>query len=150
MPTLAETLRTHLTAAMRAKDDAVTRTLRMTLTALTNESVSGKVARELTDDEVLAVVTKEAKKRREAAEAFTGAGRGELADRELEEAAVLDRYLPTQLTDAELTDLVAAAVASTGASGPRAIGVVMKELSGRTAGRADGGRVSAEVRRQLG
>lgn len=150
MPTLAETLRTDLTAAMRAKDDAVTRTLRMTLTALTNESVSGKAARELTDDEVLAVVTKEAKKRREAAEAFTGAGRGELADRELEEAAVLDRYLPTQLTDAELTDLVAAAIASTGAAGPRAIGVVMKELSGKTAGRADGGRVSAEVRRQLG
>jgi uncharacterized protein len=148
--TLVETLRTDLTAAMRAKDDVVTRTIRMTLTALTNESVAGKAARELSDDEVLAVVTKEAKKRREAAEAFSGAGRCELADRELEEAAVLDRYLPAQLSDAELAALVTAAIAATGAEGPRGIGVVMKELSPKTTGRADGGRVSAEVRRQLG
>jgi uncharacterized protein YqeY len=150
MSALKDRLNADLTAAMKARDELVTATLRMALTAVRTEEVAGKTARELSDQEVLAVLTKEAKKRREAAEAFTGAGRGELADRELEEAAVLDRYLPTQLTDAELTDLVAAAIASTGAAGPRAIGVVMKELSGATAGRADGGRVSAEVRRQLG
>ena len=149
MAGLADTLRTDLTAAMRRRDDVVTRTLRMTLTALSTEAVAGKAARELTDPDVLTVLGREAKKRREAAEAFTAAGRTELAAAELAEAAVLDAYLPTPLTDAELTDLVTAAIFTTGAASPREMGTVMKALAEATRGRADGGRVSAEVRRQL-
>ncbi len=150
MTNLADTLHSDMIAAMRAKDPLLLSTLRMTITAVKTEEVSGKTPRTLDDAEVLAVVAKEAKKRRESAEAFTAAGRTELAERELAEAAILDRYLPTQLSDAELTDLVTAAVTATGAEGPRGLGLVMKELGPATAGRADGKRVSAEVRRQLG
>jgi uncharacterized protein YqeY len=148
--TLAETLHDDMIAALRARDELVTGTLRMALTALKTEAVAGKAARTLTDEEELAVVSKEAKKRREAAEMFTAGGRDELAARELAEAAVLDRYLPAALTDEELTQLVAEAIAETGAEGPRGLGLVMKAISAQTAGRADGKRVSAEVRRQLG
>ncbi|MDX6227660.1 MAG: uncharacterized protein QOI76_1050 [Frankiales bacterium] len=150
MATLAETLHDDMIAALRARDELVTGTLRMALTALKTEAVAGKAARTLTDEEELAVVSKEAKKRREAAEMFTAGGRDELAARELAEAAVLDRYLPAALTDEELTQLVAEAIAETGAEGPRGLGLVMKAISAQTAGRADGKRVSAEVRRQLG
>ncbi|MDX6207651.1 MAG: uncharacterized protein QOE24_42 [Frankiales bacterium] len=150
MATFAETLHDDMIAALRAHDELVTGTLRMALTALKNEEVSGRTARTLSDDEALAVMAKEAKKRREAAEMFTAGGRDELAARELAEAAVLDRYLPAALTDDELTQLVAEAIAETGAEGPRGLGLVMKAVSGQTAGRADGKRVSAEVRRQLG
>jgi uncharacterized protein YqeY len=146
---LEQTLRDDLTAAMRRRDELTTATLRMTLTALHNEAVSGKAARELTDAEAMTVLTREAKKRREAAEAFQAASRPELQERELAEEAVLARYLPAPLTDDELQQLVAAAIAETGAEGPRAMGAVMKAVTPRTTGRADGSRVSAEVRRQL-
>jgi uncharacterized protein YqeY len=153
MADLKNRLQSDLTDAMRARDELRTSTLRMALTAVTNEEVSGKQSRELSDDEVLAVLGREAKKRREAAEAFTAADRPELAEREVAEGAVLDTYLPTQLTDDEVSALVAVAVAeatTSGAEGPRAMGAVMKLVQPQVTGRADGGRVAAEVRRQLG
>lgn len=150
MPTLKDRLQADLSSAMRARDTTRTATLRMALSAVTTAEVAGKAARELSDDEVLAVLTKEAKKRRESIEAFEQAGRTELAERERAEAEVLAEYLPTPLTAAELSDLVAAAITETGAEGSRAMGQVMKVLQPRVAGRADGAVVAAEVRRQLG
>ncbi len=150
MAELKDRLHADLNTAMKARDEVTTATLRMVLTAVTTEEVAGKQARELGDDEVLAVVAKEAKKRREAAEAFDAANRPELATRERAEGEVLDRYLPTPLTDTELTDLVSAAVAEVGATGMQQMGAVMKLVQPRVAGRADGKRVSDEVRRQLG
>jgi uncharacterized protein YqeY len=147
---LKQRLQSDLTAAMKARDELTAATLRMALTAVTNEEVAGKQARVLSDDEVVKVLAREAKKRREAATAFDDAGRAELADRERAEGEVLDRYLPAQLGDDELADLVRAAVAETGAQGPQAMGQVMKAVQPRIAGRAEGGRVAAEVRRQLG
>ncbi|MFL6163659.1 MAG: GatB/YqeY domain-containing protein [Jatrophihabitantaceae bacterium] len=149
MATLKQQLHADLTTAMKARDELTTATLRMLLTAVTTEEVAGSVARELTDDEVLRVVNREAKKRREAAEAFSGAGRTEQAQRERDEEAVLIRYLPAQLDDAELTALVADAIAGAGATGPQQLGLVMKTVTPKVAGRADGRRVSEEVRRQL-
>jgi len=149
MAAMKDRLRGDLTAAMKARDEVTVRTLRMALTSVTNEEVAGRSARELSDDEVLAVLTREAKRRREAADAFAAAGRDEQAAAERAEGAVLDAYLPAQLTDAELGDLAAAAIEETGASGPRAMGQVMKVLTPRVAGRAEGARVAAEVRRQL-
>jgi uncharacterized protein YqeY len=142
-------LQSDLNASMKARDELTTATLRMALTAITTEEVAGKQARELSDDEVLRVLGREAKKRREAAEAFDAAGRAELADRERAEGRVLDAYLPAQLDDAELAELVRAAIAETGASSPRDMGAVMKLVQPKLAGRADGKRVSDEVRRQL-
>jgi uncharacterized protein YqeY len=121
----------------------------MTLAAITTEEVAGAQARELSDDEVQRVITRETRKRREAAEAFDQAGRAELADRERAEGAVLEDYLPRQLDDAELAELVRAAVIEAGATEPRQLGAVMKLAQPRVAGRADGRRVSDEVRRQL-
>ena len=149
MAALKDRLRTDLTAAMRARDDVRLRTLRMALTSITKEEVAGESARELSDDEVTAVLTREAKRRREAAEAFAAAGREEQAAAERAEGEVLDTYLPAQLSDAELGELVTAAIAETGADSPRAMGQVMKVLTPRVAGRAEGARVAAEVRRQL-
>jgi hypothetical protein len=150
MPELKARLHADLNTAMKARDELTTATLRMALTAVTTEEVAGKQARELSDDEVLRVLTREAKKRREAAEAFDAAGRAELADRERAEGTVLDGYLPAQLADDELTELVRGAIAETGASGPGQMGAVMKAVQPKVAGRADGKRVSDEVRRQLG
>lgn len=147
---LKQTLRSDLTTAMKARDELTTATLRMVLTAVTAEEVSGKEARELSDDEVQAVLRREAKKRREAAEAFAGAGRTEQAAREQAEGDVVARYLPAQLSDADLTAIVAEVVAATGASGMGDMGKVMGRANGQVAGRAEGGRVAAEVRRQLG
>jgi uncharacterized protein YqeY len=147
--TLAETLHDDMIAALRRHDELVTGTLRMALTALKNEEVAGRTARTLSDDEALVVVGREAKKRREAAQMFADGGRQELAAKELAEAEVLDRYLPQQLSDDELTELVAEAIAETGAEGPRGLGAVMKVVGPQTQGRADGKRVSDEVRRQL-
>lgn len=152
MTDLKSRLKSDLTEAMRARDELRTATLRMVLTAVTNEEVSGKQARTLSDDEVVAVLAREAKKRRESAEAYAQAGRPELAQREIDECAVIDGYLPAQLSDDELTELVGAAVAAvraTGAEAPRAMGAVMKLVQPAVAGRADGGRVAAEVKRQL-
>lgn len=150
MPTLKERLREDLTAAMKGRDELGAATLRMALTALSTEEVAGKAARALSDDEVVAVLGREAKKRREAAVAYDAADRPELAERERAELGVLEAYLPSQLGEAELRELVAAAVAESGAQGPRGMGTVMKLVSPRVAGRAEGARVAAEVRRQLG
>jgi uncharacterized protein YqeY len=149
MGELKDRLHADLTDAMRARDELTTATLRMALTAIGNEEVAGKAARELSDDEVLKVVAREAKKRREAAEAFASGGRPEKAERELAEGAVLEAYLPAQLSDEELSALVAAAVAETGASGPQAMGQVMKVVNPKVAGRAEGGRVAAAVKAAL-
>jgi uncharacterized protein YqeY len=147
---LKERLRADLNDAMRARDQVRMRTLRMALTSITNEEVSGAAARDLTDDEVLKVLTREAKKRREAAEAFSAAGRSDQAEAERAEGDVLARYLPAQLNDEDLAALVSAAITETGAAGPSAMGQVMKAVTPRVAGRAEGARVAAEVRRQLG
>lgn len=149
MPELKARLRADLNTAMKARDELTTATLRMSLTAITTEEVSGKAARELSDDDVLRVLGREVKKRREAAEAFDAAGRSELADRERAEGAVLDRYLPTQLGDEDLAELVRTAIAESGASARNQMGAVMKLVQPRVTGRADGKRVSDEVRRQL-
>jgi uncharacterized protein YqeY len=150
VPELKARLRSDLNTAMKARDELTTATLRMALTAITNDEVAGKTARELSDDEVLRVIAREAKKRREAAEAYDAAGRDELASRERAEGEVLDRYLPAQLGDEELAQRVRAAVAQAGATSPRDMGVVMRIVQPAVAGRADGKRVSDEVRRQLG
>jgi uncharacterized protein len=150
MSPLKERLRVDLSAAMKARDDVRTRTLRMALTAVTNEEVAGKQARELSDDEVLKVLTREAKKRREAAQAFADAGRAEQAAAERAEGEVISGYLPEQLSDEELSRLVSAAIVETGAAGPKAMGQVMKVIRPKVGDRAEGGRVAAEVKRQLG
>lgn len=149
MPELKARLQSDLNLAMKSRDQLRTATLRMTLAAITREEVAGTEARELSDDEVQRVITRETKKRREAAEAFDQAGRTELADRERAEGALLEDYLPNQLDDAELAELVRDAVAEAGATEPRQLGAVMKLVQPRVAGRADGRRVSDEVRRQL-
>lgn len=149
MAALKQRLHDDLNTAMKARDQLTTATLRMALTAVTTEEVAGKAARELSDDEVLKVLTREAKKRREAAEAFEQAGREELAARERAEGEVLAGYLPAQLDEADLSALIAAAIVESGASSPRDMGAVMKLVQPQVAGRADGRRVSDEVRRQL-
>ena len=149
MAELKERLRADLNAAMRARDQVRMRTLRMALTSITNEEVAGATARDLTDDEVLKVLTREARKRREAAEAFSAAGRSDQAAAERAEGDVLAGYLPAQLSDDELAALVDAAIAETGASGMAGMGQVMKMVTPRVAGRADGARVAAELRRRL-
>jgi uncharacterized protein len=146
---LKERLRADLNAAMRARDQVRMRTLRMALTSITNEEVAGASARDLSDDEIVKVLTREARKRREAAEAFSAAGRDDQAAAERAEGDVLAGYLPAQLSDDELAALVAATIAETGASGLPGLGLVMKTVTPQVAGRAEGARVAAEVRRQL-
>ena len=146
MSTLKEQLQSDLTAAMRARDQVGAGTLRMALTAVTTEEVAGTAHRDLTDEDVLKVLTKEAKKRREAATAYAGAGRTELAAKEEAELAVLEGYLPRQLSDEELEGIVRDAVASSGASGMPQMGLAMKAANAAVAGRAEGGRVAAVVR----
>jgi uncharacterized protein len=146
---LKERLRADLNAAMRARDQVRMRTLRMALSSITNEEVAGASARQLSDDEVMKVLTREARKRREAAEAFGAAGRTDQAAAERAEGEVLAGYLPAQLSDDELSALVTAAIAETGASGMSGMGQVMKTLTPQIAGRADGARVAGEVRRRL-
>jgi uncharacterized protein len=149
MPTLKDQLRADLTTAMKARDDTRTRTLRMALTAIRTEEVSGAAAHDLTDEQIIKILTREAKRRREAAAAFAEAGRADQAAAEEAEEEVLTGYLPRQLDDAELAALVAAAIAETGAAGPSGIGPVMKVVTPRIGGRADGSRVAAMVRGQL-
>ena len=149
MSRLKDRLRSDLTDAIRSRDQLRADTLRMVLTSVTTEEVAGTQARELSDDEVLKVVAREAKKRREASSAYTDAGRAELAAREDAELAVIEAYLPAQLGDEEIEALVAEAVAETGATGMPQLGLVMKTVQRRVAGRADGGRVAAIVRRVL-
>ncbi|MEO7069070.1 MAG: GatB/YqeY domain-containing protein [Nostocoides sp.] len=146
---LKATVQHDLHDSMRARDKVRSGTLRMALTAITTEEVAGDEARELSDEEVLRVLAKEAKKRKEASAAYTGAGRQELADLEDAELAILESYLPAQLDDAELDRIVAEAIASTGATGIPQLGLVMKAAQPVVAGRADGGRVAAAVRKGL-
>ena len=150
MSALETRLHDDLTTAIRARDEVTSATLRMALTAAKNEAVSGTEARELSDADVVTVLGREAKKRRESATAYDDAQRPELAARERAELAVLETYLPAQLDDDELAELVAAAVAETGAESPKQMGQVMKVHTPRIAGRADGGRVAAAVRSALG
>jgi uncharacterized protein len=147
---LKDRLRADLNTAMRARDQVRMRALRMALTSITNEEVAGTSARDLSDEEIVKVLTREAKKRREAAEAFGAAGRDEQAAAERAEGDVLAAYLPAQLGDEELAALVGDAITETGAVGMKSMGQVMKVLTPRLAGQADGARVAAEVRRQLG
>jgi uncharacterized protein YqeY len=149
MGTLKDRLNDDLHTAMKARDELTTATLRMTLAAVRNAEVAGSEARALTDDEVLAVLTKEAKKRREAATAFQDAGRAEQAAKEREEGEVIDRYLPKQLTDDEIAELVKGALATGGFTGKAQMGPAMKAAQAAVAGRAEGGRVAAIVRRVL-
>ena len=146
---LKATVQSDLTDAIRQRDAVRSGTLRLALTSITNEEVSGTEARELSDDEVLKVLAKEAKKRKEAATAYAGAGRPELAAQEEAELAVLEAYLPAQLSDDELATIVAAAIEQTGATGMPQLGQVMKVAQGVVAGRADGGRVAAAVKTAL-
>lgn len=152
MATLKEQLRTDLTTAIKARDSVTSSTLRMVLTSITNAEVSGKEARDLSDEEVVGVLSGEAKRRREAAVAFDDGGRVESADKERAEAEVIAHYLPEQLTAHEIEKIVTAAVAQSGAAGEgmRAMGTVMGVVQPQVKGRADGGVVAAEVRRQLG
>ncbi len=149
MSTLKDRLETDLRSAMKARDELLTATLRMALTAVRNAEVAGEQARELDDEEVRTVLTKEAKKRRDAATAFADAGRAERADRERAEEEVLIGYLPAQLSDEELAGIVAQALTGVDATGKSAMGQAMKAAQAAVAGRAEGGRVAAEVRRQL-
>ncbi|MEV3990032.1 GatB/YqeY domain-containing protein [Streptomyces sp. NPDC049837] len=152
MTTLKSKLQEDLNAAIKERDELRSSTLRLTLSAITKEEVSGKEKRELSDDEVQKVIAKEAKKRREAAEAFAQGGRAEQAEREKAEGVILDAYLPQQLGDDELKQIVAQAVEeakAAGAEGPRAMGAVMKIVNPKVAGRAEGGRVAAVVKQLL-
>ncbi len=153
-PALKNRLRADLTAAMKAKDKLRTATLRMLLAAIGNEEVAGKTARELTDEEVLKVLARESKKRGEAAEIYTQNGRGELAANEHAEARVIDEYLPTPLTEAELADVADTAIAQVAAAigerpSMKQMGQVMKAATAIAAGKADGARLSAAVKARL-
>ena len=152
MSALKDRLRADLTAAIKARDEVRSSTLRMVLTAITNAEVAGKEARELTDDDIVGVLSTEAKKRREAATAFSEGGRVEMAAKETAEAEVIADYLPAQLTEQEVADLITSAIAQTGAAaeGMKAMGKVMGMIQPQVRGRADGAAVAAEVRRQLG
>lgn len=146
---LKDKLKADLTESIRSRDELKSSTIRMILTSITNEEVSGKEARTLTDAEVITVLSREAKKRREAAEAFDQGGAKDRAERERAEGQLIATYLPTQLSDDELASLIKEAISSTGASGPQGMGQVMKFLQPKVAGRVDGARVSAAVKEAL-
>jgi len=146
---LKEKLQSDLTDAIRSKDGVKSGTIRMLLAAITNEEVAGKSAKVLSDAEVITVLSREAKKRREAVEAYTQAKRDDLANKEKEEALVIALYLPEQLSEADIKKLIADAIAETNASGPAGMGQVMKVLQPKIAGKADGGFVSSLVKAAL-
>ena len=146
---LKEKLQNDLTDAMRARDEIRSSTIRMILTSIKNEEVSGKEARDLSDAEMITVLSREAKKRREAAEAFDQAGAKDRADQERAEGVVIAEYLPKQLSEDEIKALIAAALAETGANSPAQMGLVMKWLQPKIAGKADGGLVSSLVKAAL-
>jgi uncharacterized protein YqeY len=152
MAALKDRIRTELTQSMRDRDKLRSSTLRMVLTAISTEEVAGDTARTLTDDEVTAVLAREAKKRREAATAFADAGRDELAGKERAEESVIGEFLPAPLTEDAIKALIADAITELGVAdqGIRAMGLVMKRIQPETRGRADGAAVASEVRRQLG
>jgi uncharacterized protein YqeY len=146
---LKEKLQTDLTQAIRSRDELQSGTIRMLLAAITNEEVAGKVAKVLSDAEIITVLSREAKKRREAVEAYTQAKREDLANKEKAEANVIAQYLPKQLSEDEIKKLIQESIASTGAVGPSGMGLVMKQLQPKIAGKADGGLVSALVKAAL-
>ena len=146
---LKEVLQGDLTAAIRSRDELKSGTIRMVLTAITTEEVSGKTARALTEPEIITVLSREAKKRREAAEAFADGGRPDRAEREKLEGEFIITYLPTQFSEEEIKKLIQEAITESGASGPAAMGQVMKIVSPKIAGKADGGSVSALVKAAL-
>ena len=146
---LKEKLQSDLTDAIRSKDGVKSGTIRMLLAAITNEEVAGKSAKVLSDAEVITVLSREAKKRREAVEAYTNAKRDDLANKEKDEAAVIALYLPEQLSEADIKKLIADAIAETNAAGSAGMGLVMKVLQPKIAGKADGGVVSAIVKEFL-
>lgn len=152
MSELKTSLQHSLTEAIRAKDSTRVATIRMVLAAITNEEVAGKEARQLSDQEIITVLSREAKKRKEAATAFTDAQRPELADRELAELAVIQEYLPAALSEVELATIISIAVqdvANAGQTGPSAMGAVMKLVTPQVAGRADGSQVAQAVKAAL-
>jgi uncharacterized protein YqeY len=146
---LKEKLQADLTDAIRSRNEVVSGTVRMLLAAITNEEVAGKAAKVLTDGEIITVLSREAKKRREAVEAYTQAKRDDLASKEKAEAAVIANYLPEQLSEDEIKKLIQAAIAETGASGAAGMGLVMKVLQPKIAGKADGGVISGLVKAAL-
>ena len=146
---LKEKLQADLTDAIRSRNEVVSGTVRMLLAAITNEEVAGKAAKVLTDAEIITVLSREAKKRREAVEAYTQAKRDDLAGKEKAEAAVIANYLPEQLSEGEIKKLIADAIAETDAKGPAGMGLVMKVLQPKIAGKADGGMVSGLVKAAL-
>jgi uncharacterized protein YqeY len=147
---LKEKLQSDLTDAIRSRAEVKSGTIRMLLAAITNEEVSGKAARVLKDDEIITVLSREAKKRREAVEAYVAAKRDDLADKERAEGEVIAQYLPAQLSEDEIKKLITDAISETGAAGPAGMGLVMKVLSPKIAGKADGGVVSGLVKAALG
>jgi len=147
---LKEKLQADLTEAIRGRDEVKSGTIRMLLSAITNEEVAGKAAKVLTDAEIITVLSKETKKRREAVEAFTAAKRDDLANKEKAEAVVIAQYLPEQLGEAEIKKMITEAIAETNAAGPAGMGLVMKVLQPKIAGKADGGVVSGLVKAALG
>jgi uncharacterized protein YqeY len=153
MSSLKDQIQSDLTTAIKAKDPLRSGTLRMVLSAITNEEVSGKEAKTLTDQDLITVLNREAKKRKEAATAYVDAKRQDLADKEIAELAVIQAYLPEALSEDELTKIISAAVdqvKSSGQSGPSAMGAVMKLVTPQVSGRADGGQVAAAVKAALG
>jgi len=146
---IKEQLKKDLTEAIRSRDEITSGTIRMVLTAITNEEVAGKEARVLSDEEVITVLSREGKKRREAAEAFENAGRTDKAALEKSEGEVIVKYLPAQLSEADIAAIIAEAIASTGAAGPADMGKVMGAVKPKIAGKADGGLVSALVKAAL-
>jgi uncharacterized protein YqeY len=146
---IKEQLKKDLTEAIRGRDEITSGTIRMVLTAITNEEVAGKEARVLSDEEVITVLSREGKKRREAAEAFENAGRADKSALEKSEGEVIAKYLPAQLSEADIAAIIADAIASTGAQGPADMGKVMGAIKPKIAGKADGGVVSALVKAAL-
>jgi uncharacterized protein YqeY len=142
-------LQRDLNGAIKSRNTVVAETIRMVLSAITNEEVAGKEKRELSDAEVITVLTREAKKRREAAEAFENGGRADRAAAERAEGEVIASYLPEQLSEDEIKKLIAETVAAVGAAGPSDMGKVMGSLKGKVAGKADGALVSSLVKEAL-
>jgi hypothetical protein len=152
MTNLKEQIHVDLTAAIKAKDSLTSGTLRMVLSAITNEEVSGKEARVLNDQDLITVLNREAKKRKEAATAYDEAKRPELADKERAELGIIQAYLPEALSEEDLAKIISdavAQVAASGSTGPSAMGAVMKIVSPQVSGRADGGAVAAAVKSAL-
>lgn len=149
MSNLRAQLRSDLAASMKAKDKVRTGTIRMLLSAITQEETQGTSKKELDEAQLVQVVAREIKKRRESAEIYRSNGRDDLAESELAEVSVLEDYQPKQLTDEELSSLIDAVITTVGATSMKDMGQVMKEATAQAAGRADGKRLSTAVRERL-